>query len=33
MHFGVSCGQIQTRSSLSDKGEPEGIWLLVGNQS
>lgn len=29
MHFGVSCGQINVRSSLQDELAPKGIWLFV----
>ena len=29
MHFGVSCGQINVRSSSQDKLAPEGIWIFV----
>jgi len=29
MHFGVSCGQINVRSSLQDELAPNGIWLFV----
>jgi len=31
MHLGVSCGQIQLRSTSHDSEIPESIWLLIAN--
>ena len=31
MHLGVSCGQIQLRSTTYDSDIPESIWLLIAN--
>lgn len=33
MHFGVSCGQIDVRTTRGTENDPQGIWLLVGKQS
>jgi len=31
MHLGVSCGQIQLRSTSYDSNIPESVWLLIAN--